>query len=289
MNHQTVIATKTKVKFFEGEKWLVLAGLLGLLLAGVCLVRVMLYGGHVAPEGDVSKAFSFNAALGMFLLSTAAILPFSTMGAKSKAFFRWFYIILALYSYFAETVQHFRGVDPRYVTYATPFNVAVSSIFIIVAMLLVVVYVFLAVSYFRRKTCLLHPELVLGIRYAMIATMISFSAGIWISFNGGTSVGMHGNIIWLHGIGFHALQVMPIVAWMTQHSSLSARSRRTRIHIAGIAYLLGLIAVGWQTYLGNPVVQWSAVSLLGFSCFFISFVTGALVLRTTVKDPKLAG
>ncbi len=65
-----------------------LTGLLGFLLAAVCGVWTLINGGEVAPGGDVSKAFSFNAALGIFLLSTAAILPFSAMGVRSRAVFR---------------------------------------------------------------------------------------------------------------------------------------------------------------------------------------------------------
>jgi hypothetical protein len=67
------------VKFFEGEKWMVLTGLLGFLIAEICAIWVMLYGGPVTPDGDVLKVVSFDAALGIFLLSTAAIIPFGEL------------------------------------------------------------------------------------------------------------------------------------------------------------------------------------------------------------------
>ena len=279
MNNQTVGELKPAVKFFEGEKWLVLTGLLGFLLAGVCAVWVMLYGGPVAPDGDVSKAFSFNAALGIFLLSTAAIIPFSAMGAKSKVFFRWSYIILALYSYFAETVQNFRGVNPRFVKDGTAFDTSVGIIFGLVALLLVLFYLSLAIQYFRKKAYKLRPELVLGIRYAMIAVMISFAAGIWISFNQGRIIGLHGNIIWLHGLGFHALQAVPFVAWMTERKSLPTLVRLRLIHLTGIAYLLGLMAIGWQTFLGSSIFEFAALPLLASCCFLIALVPVVLMLR----------
>src|SRR5690606_20332875 len=98
------LTVKGEARLFEGEKWLAAAGLLGFLLAAICGVYVLINGGEVSPDGDMSKAFSFNAALGMFLISTAAIVPLSAMGKRSRAFFRWSYIILALYSYFAENV-----------------------------------------------------------------------------------------------------------------------------------------------------------------------------------------
>jgi hypothetical protein len=281
----TVERTKPAVKLFEGEKWLVLTGLLGFLLAGICAVWVLLYGGPVSPKGDVLNAFSFNAALGIFLLSTAAITPFSAMGVKGRVFFRWSYIMLALYSYFAETVQNFRGVNPRFVKGGTPFDVTVGSIFAFVALLLILCYLFLAIQYFRRKAYLLRPELVVGIRYAMIAIMFSFAAGIWISVNQGRIVGLHGNIIWLHGLGFHALQAVPVVAWLTERTSFTTGVRSKLIHITGINYLFGLIAIGCQTYLGYTIMEWSVLSLLVCGCFLISLATGALVLRKTVIGP----
>lgn len=273
--------TNPAVKFFEGEKWLVLTGLLGFLLAGICAVWVLLYGGPVSPDGNVKNAFSFNAAMGLFLLSTAAIIPVSSVGVKGRVFFRWSYIIIALYSYFAETMQNFRGVDPRFVMGGTPFNVTIGSIFTIVALSLIPCYLFLAIQYFRRKVYILRPELVLGIRYAMIAVFFSFAAGLWISFNHGRIVGLNGNIIWLHGLGFHALQAVPLVAWLTERTSLTTKARSKMIHVTGITYLLGLVAIGWQTYLGHSIIEWSALPLLVCCCFIISLAAGALVLRKT--------
>ncbi|MGG1658573.1 hypothetical protein [Brevibacillus sp. NRS-1366] len=279
MKTPSVYAGHPAVRFFEGEKWLVITGLLGFLLAGICAIWVMLYGGVVEPKGDVSKAFSFNAALGLFLLSTAAIVPFSAMKTRSRAFFRWSYIALALYSYGAETMQNFRGVDPRFVKNGTPFDVAVGSIFTFVALLLVLFYVLFAASFFRRKAYLQSPELVVGIRYAMIAIMLSFTAGVWISFNQGRFVGLQGNIIWLHGLGFHALQAVPFVAWLSTRKRHLSLGYKRLIHVSGIAYLLGLVAVGWQTFLGHAILEWSVLPLLATCCFLIAFMPAVILLR----------
>lgn len=138
--NQAVVGKKAAVTFFEGEKWLVLTGLLGFLLAAICGVWVLLHGGPVSPDGDVMKAFSFNAALGLFLLSTAAIMPFTALGKISREIFRWSYIFLALYSYGAETVQNFRGIDPRFVKGGTPFDDWVGDVFTFVALFLVLFY-----------------------------------------------------------------------------------------------------------------------------------------------------
>jgi hypothetical protein len=288
MMNQADENTTRPIHLFEGEKWLVLTGLFGFLLAGFCAVWVMLYGGPVAPKGNVLNAVSFNAALGLFLLSTAAIVPLSGLGTKGRAFFRRSYIILVMYSYFAETVQNLRGVNPRFVKGGTVFDITVGSIFTFVALLLVLCYLFLAVQYFRRKAYLLRPELAVGIRYAMIAVLFSFAAGIWISFNGGRLVGLHGNIIWLHGLGFHALQAVPLVAWLAERTSPSTKARRAWIHVSGISYLFGLSAIGWQTYLGRTVMEWSAIPLIACVCFLISLAAGAIIVRQHLLTLRLS-
>ena len=284
MKSRTAAGKKSWVHHFEQERWLYLTGLFGFLLAGICAVWVLLFGGEVAPRGDVSKAISFNAALGIFLLSTAAIMPFAAMGKRSKVFFRITYIILVLYSYGAETVQNFRGVNPRFVHNGTIFDKSVGNIFAFVALMLVLSYLFLAVHYFRRKAYVRRPEIVVGIRYAMVATVISFATGVWISVNQGRFTGLEGNIIWLHGLGFHALQAVPIVARLTEYTSLKSTVRRTMVHITGIAYVLGLIAIGVLTWNGHSVLEWSALQVVAIVSFLVSITAGAWVLGQSVTE-----
>lgn len=266
-------------QLFEGERWLVWTGLLGFLLSAFCGIWTLIFGGEVSPGGDVSKAFSFNAAIGIFLLSTAAIVPLTAMGAKSRAAFRWSYIALALYAYAAETVQNFRGVNPRFVTDGSAFDQTVGSVFAFVAMLLIVFYLFMGVRFFLPRASRARPEMTLGIRYALIAVVVSFAAGIWISANQGRYTGAEGNIIWLHGLGFHALQAVPFVAWLTERSSLASPVRRRLVHLSGIAFLLGLAAIGWQTVNGEAILSWSALPVAAGICFAISLAAGALALR----------
>lgn len=275
-------ASERAIQFFQGEKWLVLTGLLGFLLAAFCGVWTLAFGGEVSPGGDVSGAFSFDAALGIFLLSTAAIVPFSAMGAKSRAVFRWSYIALALYAYFAENVQNFRGVNPRFVEDGSAFDQVVGNVFAFVALLLILFYIFMGARFFGSRAYGLRPEMALSIRYAMIAIVISFAAGVWMSVNQGRDTGAHGNIIWLHGLGFHALQALPFIAWLTERTSLPGQARRRLIHIAGIFFLLGMVAIGWQTMNGDAILRWSSLPIAAGCCFAISLSAGAIALRHAV-------
>ena len=272
--------------WFQGEKWLVWTGILGFVLALLCGAGALIYGVEDVPGAGLAKAFSFNAALGAFLLSTAAIAPMSGMGRKGRAYFRWSYIMLALYSYFVETVQHMRGVNPRFVEDGSPFDNAVAYGFALVALLLVVYYIFFAIQFFRGRSYKLQPAVVLGIRYAMIAVLLSFAGGILISVNGGRFVGAEGNLIWFHGLGFHALQVLPFVAWLTLRSSMSAAVGRSMIHISGISFLCGLIAIGWQTMLEKTIAEWTALPLAALAFFLVATAAGARALLEALRHPR---
>lgn len=268
----------TSVKLFEGERALVWTGLLGFLLAAICGIWVILYGGARLPDGNVASAFSFNAALGIFLISTAAISPLSARSPRRRAFFRWTFVLLALYCYIAETLQNFRGVNPRFVKDGSFFDHFIANGFALVALLLVIFYIFFSIPFFRRKASQTRPEIVLAIRYALLMTLLSFAAGIWISANQSRFTGLEGNIIWLHGLGFHGLQVLPLIAWLTEHSSITTALRRRIIHLTGAAFSLGVIFIGWQTLLGNTLWEWTWLPMLAGGCFLITLAIGAAVL-----------
>lgn len=58
--------------WFKGEKWIVWTGLLlGIILALACGVGALMFGLDESPGSGLAKAFSFNAALGVFLISAA--------------------------------------------------------------------------------------------------------------------------------------------------------------------------------------------------------------------------
>ncbi|MBH5319927.1 hypothetical protein I6N90_19185 [Paenibacillus sp. GSMTC-2017] len=283
-----------KATWFSGEKWLVITGVLGFVLALVCGIAALIYGTDVKPGSGLLRAASFNAALGIFLVSTAAIIPFSGIGRKGRTFFRWSYILSALYSYFAETVQHWRGVNPRFVEDGSTFDIVIGNLFGFVAMLLAVFYLVLTIQFFRQRAYRAYPEFVIGIRYAMIAVLLSFAGGFVIVANGGRFIGLEGNLIWMHGLGFHALQVLPFIAWLTLGSVLTKRIKHSLIHISGITFIGGLVAIGGQTLLGQPLIEWSLLPLTAIACFLVVTAAGARLLYdklfgfsgTYAKDKK---
>ena len=100
-------------KLFEGERSLVTTGIIGFILSAGIAIYILFKGSIISPEGNMWDAFSFNAAIGIYVLSIAAILPLTRLGTRKRKAVRWFFIIGNLHLYH-ETVQNFRGISPRF-------------------------------------------------------------------------------------------------------------------------------------------------------------------------------
>lgn len=244
----------TARQIWKEEPALVAAGVFGFVLSAVCAVMIVLQGEVILPEGNLASALSFNAALGLFLVTTAFFVPLAGFSLRKRRFFRWSYIVFAMYSYGAETIQNMRGFNPRYSQSGNTADTIIGGLFGLVAVLMIVYYIVLAWPFFKSRLLQEHPLLTLGIRYGMATTMLAFTGGLWMIALQGRYTGIEGNIIWFHGLGFHGLQMMPIMALLLSVNGQMPRKRQHRLlHISGIAWLMSIILIGWQTMLGYSV------------------------------------
>src|SRR3954454_12445492 len=90
-------AAELSVKLFEGERSLVVTGIIGFILSAGIAIYIFFQGPIISPVGNVRDAFSFNAAIGIFILSIAAILPLTKLGTGKRKVVRWLFIISSLY------------------------------------------------------------------------------------------------------------------------------------------------------------------------------------------------
>ncbi|MCM3693637.1 hypothetical protein [Neobacillus niacini] len=174
------IENETTVRVFEGERALVITGLLGFILSAGIAIYIYFRGSIILPEGNVKDAFSFNAAIGIYILSIAAILPLTMLNTAKRKAVRWLFILTSLYSYTVETVQNFRGISPRFSREGTVVDMAAGILFGVVSLVLVILAVVLAVHFFRLKKPSQRPLLIMGIRYAFISVLAANIAGLWM-------------------------------------------------------------------------------------------------------------
>jgi hypothetical protein len=260
------------------ERQLFFTAIFALFLGLICLGSGIFKGFAIFPYGDLGKAASFNLAISVFILTTALILPFSNFSPASLALFRWSIIVSSLFSLGIETIQHFRGVDPRFPDTDNPMDETLGIAFGAVAITMIIFYTILTFQFFKSKVIEKNPFIVLGIRYGLISTMVAFLAGIWIIVEEGRFTGENGNIIWLHGLGFHGLQTVPFLAWLIEKQSLNKKI----LHLCGISWISFILLIGLQTYLGYSIFRMNVISVFSSIFFLIwvgTWIIGMISLR----------
>lgn len=272
------------VKLFEGERLLVITGILGFILSAGIALFIFFQGRMIPPEGNLGDAFSFNAAtIGIFILSIAAILPFARFRDRKRKAIRWLFIISSLYGYAIETVQNFRGFNPRFTSEGSVIDAVGGLLFGITSIILVIITFQLAMQFLRMKYPFERPLLILGIRYAFISVLLANLAGIWMIVLQGRFTGDMGNLIVLHGIGFHALQTLIIPAWILEKIQLDEQIKRMLIHYGCIAWLLSIIFIGFQTILGRTVFELTALPIISGLFLAVWFSTALFAAFRFIK------
>ena len=274
------------VKLFEGERALVITGILGFILSAGIAIYMLFRGSIILPEGNVKDAFSFNAAIGTYILSIAAILPLTRLNSARRKAVRRLFIFTSLYCYTIETVQNFRGISPRFSREGTVVDMAAGILFGVVSLVLVGLAVVLTVHFLRLKKPTQRPLLIMGIRYAFISVLAANIAGLWMILLQDRLTGVTGNIIVLHGIGFHALQTLVLPAWLLEKAVINESFKKRLIHAGCIAWLLMIVMIGIQTALGHSVFEITGLPIMAFLLFLIWFGTVVVACMLRFKKRK---
>jgi hypothetical protein len=238
-------------------------GVTGIALGIFCLaVAAARQGVPIGIEGDLTKPGSFNVAVGIYVLTLAMVFPSARFSERGrKRWLRWS-VALGTYSFAIETIQTFRGLDPRFTRVGSPADQIAGGIFGLVSIGLVVLFVVMALKFFGQRPDA-RSAIILAIRYGCAAALAAFAAGIWMSAIQGRHTGVAGNILPLHALGFHGLQAIPIVALLLVWSGADNDGARKWVHITGIAWLAACAAVAWQTFMGRAVYETSPATLAG--------------------------
>jgi hypothetical protein len=225
---------------------------LGIALGAICFIGMAFHGVIVEPEGNLYKAASFDIAVGLFLLTLGLIVRIS--GVVSPLW-RWTVIGLALFGYGVETIQIFRGYDPRFSRVSSPLDQAFGGLFLLSALGVMVCFVVLMMRFFFRPTTGEGGVLTLGLRYGTAASLLAFGVGIAMSALGGPGVGESGNLLPLHAAGFHGIQAIPLVALLLGWARVLEAVARRAVHLAGLAWIAACFAISWQTSSGRSVLE----------------------------------
>ena len=255
---------------------LVVMGVIGIILGLVCtLVFVIRGGAPIPPEGEVTKAASFDIAIGIYIITLALLLPEAHFSERGRRRWIWWNVGLLTYAYAIETVQILRGVDPRFSKVATPFEQILGGVFFLTALTVMVLFVIMAVRFFKRGRADAGSPLLLAIKYGCVTALGAFATGIWMSVIGGRHTGTAGNILPLHALGFHGLQAVPLVGLLLVWAGATNDEARKWVHITGIAWLLACAAVAQQTIAGRSIFD-ASPAMIVTAFVLVVWGTGAL-------------
>ncbi|SDJ25179.1 hypothetical protein [Alteribacillus bidgolensis] len=255
------------------EKLLTAAGGIGLLLGGGLALYMLWFGKIILPEGNVRSASSFNAAVGLFILTIAALLPFAGMYRRQRKKVRWILFSTVLISYTVETIQHLRGINPQFSQAGSVLDDVISAFFLVTTLIIISATIWIAIAFFRNNEQKDKHTFIISIRYAFVCVMLANASGLWMFALQGREIGETGNIIVLHGLGYHALQALPLTGFLLIKSGIQDTNTRRFVHVGSTAWLIMMMLVLGQTAMGLSIFELSLFSFFISLFLFIWFIT----------------
>jgi hypothetical protein len=271
---------QTTNNIYRQEKGLVWTGLIGIMIAIVCGALFIINGSNdIPPEGKFSNVISFDLAIGIYTLSTAALLTILQLSTPlRKKILVYPLIVTSLVAYLCETVQNLRGVNARFTKTDLPFSF-LNDLITTVAALLIILFIIFTVIIVRTKKEK-HPLLLLSVKYSCAAVLLGgILSGVWMSAEQGRWVGDSGNIMIIHFIGFHSLQTLPIIGWILDNSNAALDKAKKITHTAGISWLVLILFLFIQTAIGKSIYEptiYLVIILLSLAVWFLSLLWSIL-------------
>lgn len=255
-----------------------------LFIAGTLLLGSMVFhgvalvasGGSIHGPVSFRKAMTFAETLGLTCWVIGWMLPLFAFGRRTTWLVTGFVLLFTLGEAFLMSMQVWRGVPSHY-NFTTPFNMAVFYATGVGAVGFTVLAAALLVLSFRRHNA--PPSVMLAIRTGLMITLFGSATGVLMSVNAGpiwegiaaimqrfstSPIGRYigqpegtvgGNIVLLHALGVHGLQLLPLVGWLLGYSQLAERQRVCLVAATALSWaaLLALLTV--QAFRGLPLTS----------------------------------
>lgn len=275
-----------------------------LIASGVVHTAVLLLDGG-SWEGPVSwrKAITFGFSFGITTLSLAWVMNFFPKYRLRNWLLMGTLGVAMFVEVFLVTMQRWRGTASHF-NFSTPFDAAVFSwMGVMIGLVGIVVLLMTLWSFFSLKTT---SSMALAIRVGLVLLVISQTFGGIMISNGLQKVfesetqkfvssgiesasifGSAGNMKVPHAVTLHAIQVLPLLAWLLFFTKWN-ESRRTQITLmASVGYIGLATVIAIQTFSGLAAI---ALGLLATLVFVLStgmiataFALALIALRQTIS------
>lgn len=260
---------------FSGSKPLIITGFIGICSSVIILVYILINGSIILPDGDLYKPFSFNAALGIFLINIAAFISLAGFSNRGKAIWMKWFIFAVIGAYAIETIQTLRGIDPRFARNHNLSDILIGAVgmtlFSILIMILTVIFAWKIYTSNNQRKLLIY-----SINGSMMIVFIGFLIGIIIlvarlsgDFRGQYDMYIS---IYAHGFAFHSFQALPILAWVLEKTDLKQPNRI--ISATGVIWIMVTVLLYVQNYLSykiyeGPIFYINSLLILIYFCVLV--------------------
>ncbi len=247
-------------------------GLLGIALGAMCGTMMLIRGPEIPPEGNLIDTGSFNSSVGFFTLTLAVLASGVTWTPRAQRVWVRVVVTVTLYAFAIETIQAFRGLDPRFSHVFGLVDHIAGVVFGVAAIVIAICFTVVGIKYFRA----IPTPVVLAVRYGAVAAWIAFGVGIMMSVLQGRHVAEHGNLLFVHAAGFHGLQFIPAVALFHQWASNDPWTTRRFVHVGGIAWLGACLGLAWQAGSGHAISDMTPPGIFVTLC--LTVFAGVLII-----------
>jgi hypothetical protein len=282
------------------EKVLFVSGTLlfvSMLVHGVVLFAT---GGSIHGPVSFRKAMTFAETGWLLCWAVGWLLPLITMRRWERGFVAFGALLFGVGETFLMSTQVWRGVPSHY-NFSTPFDAVWFAATGVIAVIFTGSMLVLLAAALRERR--LAPSLRLSIQVGTMliifgvvigSIMIANMSGIWegafreINTDGryaGPAEGtVGGDLVLLHAIGVHGLNLVPLVAWLLTYSHVSERGR-TIITVCVAANLVMIVAVlSMQVFSALPLsvidpIKLSALVICGLALLLSYAAVGWWALR----------
>lgn len=281
------------------NRFLIACGLL--LLASAAFHGVVFLMSGMPWEGPVSwrKPILFGFSFGI----TAITIGLIASALRMRASVAWLLLgalgIASVVETALITMQTWRGV-PSHFNFATAFDTAIFSamggLVSVVAMALVVLTI-LTFTSLRTDS----PSLAWAIRWGMVLLLVGqalggaiISAGVPAVITGdqaavfgpeGVVFGEAGILKSPHGVAMHAIQVLPLLAWLAGRAGWAERDRMRAVLSAMVGYTALLAVSSFQAFTGQAMLALAvpALAVAGVGAALVVVPSAAVAVSLAVR------
>ena len=283
------------------------AGLSAVALA-VAVAGLILDPNQITGAPAWMKPAKFAFSIAIYLLTMRWILSFVRGHARLLLVLSVGIVVGLVAEIALVEMQVIRGTTSHY-NEATAFDAGVFYAMGGIVTIVLIATIAAGVLALRQRG--LDAGLAAGLRWGIAVCVLGMLAAVTMIFNkgwndsGGHTVGAvdggagmpitgwsleHGDLRIGHFVGLHALQLLPLLAWvLLRFTRWDARDRTRLLNIAGVSYVAVVLLLVWQAFRGQSLLQPDALTfgtaalLAGLTLAAVGLVISPRGLRNELR------